>query len=278
MKTIKEVISLSEDYLAKAGFCSPRVDAEWLIGHALNLSRMELYLKFDKPLNENELGKIRPLISRRAKGEPVQYICGSTEFYGLELSVGEGVLVPRPETESLVDTALKKCNDNSDVLDLCTGSGAIAIAIKKNKPSVNMTAVDISNEALSYAIKNSESLQADIEFLEGNLLSPVSGRLFDVITVNPPYVKNTERHLMGKDVLQHEPELALFAGDDGMDILNILAQEAKSFLKQGGFFISEIGFTQGNACLQIFKANGWSDVQIQKDLSGKDRFVLCFKA
>lgn len=275
MKTIKEVIGLSEEYLAKAGFCSPRVDAEWLIGHALNLSRMELYLKFDKPLNEIELGEIRPLISRRAKGEPVQYICGSTEFYGLELSVGEGVLVPRPETELLVDLAIKKCTENCQVLDLCTGSGAIAIAIKKNKPSVNMTAVDISNKALSYAVKNAESKKADIEFLEGDLFAPVSGRLFDIITVNPPYVKNSERNLMGKDVLKHEPELALFAGDDGMNILNILAQDAKNYLRPGGFFISEIGFSQGAKCIQLFQSLGWSSVQVQKDLSGKDRFVLC---
>lgn len=276
MKTIKEVIGLSSDYLAKAGLESARVDAEWIIGHALELGRMELYLQFDRPLSEQDLAKIRPLLSRRAKHEPVQYICGSTEFYGLEFKVGPGVLVPRPETELLVDTVLKKVSANSTVLDLCTGSGAIAVSLKKEKPELSVTATDISQEALKYAQINTSFHDLEIEVLEGDLFAPVSGRRFDIITVNPPYVKTTETPLMGKDVLAHEPQLALFSGEDGLNLLRKIAAEGKAFLNPGGFLISEIGFQQGGECKELFDSCGWRDISILQDYTKKDRFVLCY--
>lgn len=276
MKTIKEVIGLSTDYLAKAGLESSRVDAEWLVGYALGLQRMELYLQFDRPLSEDELSKIRPLLARRAKNEPVQYICGSTEFYGLELKVGPGVLVPRPETELLVDNVLKKLPDSRSVLDLCTGSGAIAIALKKEHPELEVTATDISAEALKYAQVNSAHHELEIELLEGDLFTPVKDRMFDAITVNPPYVKPSEKPLMGKDVLAHEPELALFSGEDGLDLLRRIAAEGRNYLNEGGFLISEIGFQQGEDCKSLFSSHGWTSVNILQDYTKKDRFVLCY--
>ena len=276
MKSIKEVIDLSAEYLAKAGVESSRVDAEWLIGHALNLKRMELYLQFDRPLSEEELSTIRPLISRRSKGEPVQYICGTTEFYGIELEVGTGVLIPRPETELLVDAAKKKLNAGDRVLDLCTGSGAIAVALKSEMSQLSLTASDISPEALKYARKNIDKLGLDIELLEGDLFAPLTGRKFDAITVNPPYVKPSEKPLMGKDVLKSEPALALFSGEDGLDLLRRIAIEGKNYLNPEGFLISEIGFQQGKECLELFSAHGWKDVSILQDFSKRDRFVLCY--
>ena len=276
MKTIKEVIGLSADYLKKAGLESARVDAEWLIGFALDLKRMELYMQFDRPLSEDELAQIRPLLSRRAKGEPVQYICGSTEFYGLELAVGPGVLVPRPETELLVDAALQKLSEGNSVLDLCCGSGAIALALKSEKPELSVSAVEICSQAISYARKNKEALALDLEILQGDLFEPVAGRVFDAITVNPPYVKPSEKPLMGKDVLLHEPELALFSGEDGLDLLRRIAAEAGAYLNQGGFLISEIGFQQGPDCRDLFLSHGWKAVSILQDFTNKDRFVLCY--
>jgi len=276
LKSIKEVIELSSDYLAKAGVESARVDAEWLIGHALKLNRMELYLKFDKPLSEDELSQIRPLLSRRSKGEPVQYICGSTEFYGIELKVGPGVLVPRPETELLVDAAKQKLKAGDSVLDLCTGSGAIAIALKSEMPELSLTASDISPDTLKYAQENIELNNLDVELVEGDLLHPFSGRTFDAITVNPPYVKPSEKPLMGKDVLVSEPDLALFSGEDGLDHLRVLAANAKAYLNPGGFFISEIGFQQGADCQSLFSSYGWKDISILQDFTNRDRFVLCY--
>lgn len=276
MKTIKEVISLSADYLQKAGLESARVDAEWLIGDALGLKRMELYLQFDRPLSEEDLVKIRPLLSRRAKGEPVQYICGSTEFYGLEVLVGPGVLVPRQETELLVDEALKRLSAENSALDLCTGSGAIALSLKNEIPDLAVTALDICPQALSYAKKNIAKLGLEIELLQGDLFSPVSARTFDAITVNPPYVKPSEKPLMGRDVLAHEPELALFSGEDGLGLLRRIAAEGRNYLNPGGFLISEIGFQQGEDCLDLFRVHGWRDISILQDYTKKDRFVICY--
>ena len=200
MKSIKEVIGLSTEYLEKSGVESARIEAEWLIGHALNMKRMDLYLQFDKPLSEAFLSQIRPLIARRAAGEPVQYICGETEFYSLPFKVGPGVLIPRPETELLVDWALQKLEEGDEVLDLCTGSGCIAVALACNK-SLSITATDCSFEALSFARKNADLNKADIELFEGDLFGPLTGKTFDLICTNPPYVKNSEAADMKVNVI-----------------------------------------------------------------------------
>ncbi len=278
MKTIKEILTLSTEYLAKTGIDSPRVDAEWLIGHALGLSRVQLYMQYERPIVENELEKIRPLIARRAKKEPVQYICGSTEFYGYEFLVGPGVLIPRPETELLVGEILKKFNSEISILDLCCGSGVIGITLKKRNPKFQITSVDISEEALEYTKKNTHLHKVELEIIQGDLFNPLEGRLFDVIAVNPPYVKTTEKSLMGTDVLLHEPSLALFSGEDGLDILRNLAKNSPRYLKSGGYFISEIGYSQGETCLTLFgETNMWEKIKILKDLTGRDRFIECYK-
>jgi release factor glutamine methyltransferase len=272
VKSIKEIINLSADYLKKGGVECARVDAEWLISYALDMKRMDLYLQFDKPLPEEELNKIRPLLSRRAKGEPVQYICGSTEFYGLPFEVGPGVLIPRPETELLVDHALKYIQEGDSVLDLCTGSGAIAISLAKNK-NIIITATDICDEALQFARKNAALNEVAVEFLSGDLFSPLQGRQFNMICSNPPYVTNGEASTMGREVLDFEPHKALFAGDDGFDILNKIATEAKSYLSDGGRVICEIGSIQGDACRDLFISQAWNNVEILQDYSKRDRYV-----
>jgi release factor glutamine methyltransferase len=273
LKTIKEIIQLSTEYLEKAKLESPRVDAEWLISDALKMPRMQLYLQFDRPLDEDSLSEIRTRIARRAKHEPVQYITGSTEFYAYEFKVGPGVLIPRPETELLVDLCLKSLQDGMSVLDLCTGSGCIAISLKKSKKNLIVTATDICSEALKYAKENIALNEVEIELSQGNLFSGLTGRKFNVICSNPPYVGELEKSMMGRDVLLHEPEKALFAGLKGFDIFHKIAIEAKNYLYSGGFIFLEMGAEQGLELTSIFEQNGWSDVSVHKDYTGRERFL-----
>ncbi|MCH2206743.1 MAG: peptide chain release factor N(5)-glutamine methyltransferase [Lentisphaerales bacterium] len=277
MKTIKEIIQLSTDYLAKAGIESPRVDAEWLIADALNMRRMDIYLQFDRPLEEVDLSLIRERIKRRSQLEPVQYIIGDDEFYGLNFKVGPGVLVPRSETELLVDKALKLLKAGDQVLDLCTGSGCIAASLKKTESELNVYASDMSPDALSYARQNIAGLECEVEIREGDLFAPFSGMKFNAICTNPPYVAENEVAQMGKDVVKHEPHMALFSGMDGADILRKISQQGKSFLEDGGFLISEMGPEQGALLESVFSADGWKDIEILKDYSGRERFLLAYK-
>ena len=277
MKTIKEIIQLSTEYLTKAGIESPRVDAEWLIADALKLKRMDLYLQFDRPLEETDLVLIRERIKRRSQSEPVQYIIGDDEFYGLTFKVGPGVLVPRPETELLVDKVLKLVGEQDSVLDLCTGSGCIAISIKKSRPSLNIYASDLSSDALAFARENTRDLEASVDLREGDLFAPFSGMGFNAICTNPPYVAENEVPIMGRDVLKHEPHMALFSGADGADILRRISREGQIYLEDGGFLISEMGPGQGALLESIFVSDGWVDVQIIKDYSERDRFILAYK-
>ena len=276
-KTIKEIIELSTAYLLKAGIESPRVDVEWIVATALKLKRMDLYLQFDRPLEESELVHIRCCLSRRNKHEPLQYILGDCEFYGIDFKVGPGVLVPRPETELLVDHVLKGLNPEDSVLDLCTGSGCIAISLKVNKPEIEVVGTDISPEALKYAKINREHNSCEVDFRQGDLFSAFVGERFNVICTNPPYVGELERSQMGQDVLKYEPHLALFSDNDGLTILKKIAQEALTYLKPGGYIISEMGPTQGESLKGIFEHNGWSNVEIIQDYSSRDRFLKAYK-
>ena len=280
MKDIREIIQLSTDYLQKHGIESPKVDAEWLIGHALKLERMQLYLQFDRPLNDSELTEIRALLKRRASHEPVQYICGSACFFGLDFKVGPGVLVPRPETERLVDLALQETKDGDRLLDVCTGSGCIPLTMQHEKNnSLEVTATELSPEALNYARENANLLKAEnFTLLQGDLLSPLpAGAQFEVITSNPPYVADSERPQMGKDVLKHEPDMALFAENEGLQIIERLAREVKNFLVEDGFFFMEFGASQGPAIKTLFEQHGYRDVEIIQDYSHRDRILKARK-
>ena len=256
MKTLLEILKDSEGYLSQHGSESPRTDAEWLIAEALKLKRLDLYLLFDKPLQESELNLIRPLLKRRAKGEPVQYIIGNTPFYNVDISVGEGVLIPRPETEILVDLALKHFSGKGDVLDLCTGSGAILFAIEKACPDVGtLIGTDISSEALHWAAVNQTKLNSEkSKFLQGDLFAPLeSGQSFELITANPPYIAENEREGLAVNVRDFEPEVALFAEDNGFKVIKKIIDGIEDFILPGGLFIMEIGETQADNCLRLFE-------------------------
>jgi release factor glutamine methyltransferase len=275
-KDIREIIQLSTDYLQKHGMESPKVDAEWLIGHALKLERMQLYLQFDRPLNEAELTEIRELLRRRAAHEPVQYICGSACFFGLDFKVGPGVLVPRPETERLVDLALHQTKEGDRLLDICTGSGCIPLTMQhERKNTLQVTGIELSPQALNYAKENADLLGSqNVTWLEGDLLTPLNtDQQFEVITSNPPYVAESERPQMGKDVLAHEPVMALFAENEGLQLIERLAQGVKKHLVDGGYFFMEFGASQGPAIKSLFELHGYREVEIIQDYSHRDRIL-----
>ena len=276
MKALLEILRQSQEYLAQNGSLSPRTDSELLIAYALHLARLELYLQFDRPLTEAELAIIRPLLKRRADGEPVQYILGSTEFYNCEILVGPGVMIPRPETERLVEIALEKYTGKGEILDLCTGSGAILFALAKARPdSPPLTGIDISPEALAWAQRNLEALQPkQLSFLPGDLYAPVAGRRFELITANPPYISEAEYRELPKDIREFEPEQALFGGADGLELIRRIAAGAPEYLIPGGVLLCEIGMTQGAAAQAIVAGAGLAEVEIIQDYAKRDRLVL----
>jgi release factor glutamine methyltransferase len=269
------VLRQTEQYLADKGIVSARVESEWLIGHALELSRLQVYMQFERPLTDEELCSIRPLLRRRAVGEPLQYITGQAPFYDSEFAVGPGVLIPRPETERLVEIALSK-HEGGDVLDLCTGSGAIIFSMARAclDSDASFVGSDISNEALAWALRNQETLGLpDVELLQGDLFEPVAGRRFTMITANPPYVSTTECAELPAEIADHEPELALAAGADGLDILRRIADSALDYLEPAGWLLCEIGAGQGAAAAALFAEN-WQAVEVVKDYNERDRIVI----
>lgn len=276
MKTLKEILELSTEYLNKNHCLNPRIEAEWLIGHALALNRMDLYLQFSRPISEEEATKIRPLLKRRTQGEPVQYITGDTEFYGLEMFVGKGVLIPRPETERLVDLALEKIKPGETVLDLCTGTGAIALALgDKLGAESSILGIDISEDALKYARLNKDNLKLNnVRFAQSNLFENIEEQTFSLITANPPYISEKEFKTLHKEITDFEPELALTAEEDGLSIIRTIAESAKDYLKQDAWLICEIGETQAQKVKDIFTENGFADCEIVNDYTGRERIIL----
>ncbi len=276
MKSLLEILGETQQYLARHGASSPRTDAEWLIAHALGLDRIGLYLQFDRPLPEADLARIRPLLRRCAAGEPVQYIVGFTDFYNCRILVGPGVLVPRAETERLVDLALERYDGTGAALDLCTGSGCIPFALATEHPqATELVGVEVSAAALAWARRNQAALKLpQVQLLEGDLFAPVAGRRFRLITANPPYVTDAEYPALPVNVRDHEPREALRAGPDGLDVLRRLAAAGKDYLAPDGWLLAELGATQGAAVRELFTAAGWRDVSIAQDYSKHDRVLL----
>ncbi len=251
-------------------------DAELLLLHQLSLTRAELRAHPERELSADAWEMYRMRIVRRLDMEPVQYITGEQEFYGLRLKVTSAVLIPRPETELLVERVLAALPRERSlrVLDVGTGSGAIAIALAKHLPDAMMTAVDISRTALWVATSNAEAhgVASRIRFTESDLLGALAGERFDVVVSNPPYVPLVERESLHPEVREHEPALALFAGEVGMDVYQRLIPEAWSGLQPGGLLALEIGFGQGDRIAALLEK--WRDVSFYEDLQGIPRVVL----
>lgn len=271
---VKEFVQLSLARLTEAGIADADTDTFLFLEAVTGFTRARYLLEPERPLSEKEIAQLTEYIARRAQHEPCQYILGETEFYGLKLFVDPGVLIPRQDTEVLVEEALKRIKEESRVLDLCTGSGAVAIAIKSLRQDADVTALDISPAALEVAEKNSRRNHCDIRFLKSDLFEKIEeGERFDVIVSNPPYVSESEYETLMPEVKDHEPQLALKAGAEGLDIYRRLVKDAPAHLNSGGVLLVEIGCGQGKAVSGIFAQNGFQETIVVKDLAGLDRVV-----
>lgn len=250
---------------AAARLQSP-LDAELLLAHVLGLTRTDLKVRAERPLTAGEQRDYAALVGRRARGEPLAYLTGRKEFWSLELEVTNDVLVPRPETELLVEWG--RSLQPQSVLDLGTGSGAIAIALAKELPEARVAAVDLSRGALMVARKNAERHGVRVEFLEGSWWRPVGSRRFDLVVSNPPYVAEGDPHLAD---LKFEPEVALTAGRDGLDAIALILMDAPEHLKPGGWVLVEHGSTQGAAVRALFKDADLGGIETRRDLAGLER-------
>jgi len=280
MLTLLEVIQKTADFLAKKNVESARLNAELLIGHALGLKRMQLYLQFERVLSEPELERIRPLVKRRGQREPLQYILGETEWCGLRLKVDKRALIPRPETELLIELIVSFLTPPpSEILDLGTGSGAIALALAKQYGAAKVLAVDRSPEALALAHENAVALALAerVGFIQSNWFGSVpSGSRYDLIVSNPPYLTLEETHASEPEVQAHEPLDALAAADDGMADLKTIIRGASALLQEGGLLALETGIAQHAKLRSVLEESGFSRIESRQDLTGRDRFIFAW--
>lgn len=277
MPTYRDIIASASKRLADAHIESAQLDAEILLAHVAQVSRLEIVLRGPKPvdLSKELIEAFNFSIARRQKHEPVAYILGKKEFCGIEFSVNKYTLIPRPDTEKLVEVALESALGKTGALiDVCTGSGCIAVSLKIKLPKWQVFAGDISPEAVVMARKNAARHHASIEFKEGNLLEPFSQmREVDMVVSNPPYIPMLEYEALMPDVKQFEPRSALLASSDsGVDFHIGLLKEALPILKEGGLLLMEIGFNQKEA-IEGLSHLGYNRPRFHKDLSGNDRLV-----
>jgi release factor glutamine methyltransferase len=277
--TVLEVIKKTTDFFAGKGIEHARLNAELLVGHGLGLKRMQLYLQFERVLMPVELEKIRPMVRRRGQREPLQYIVGETEFSGLVLKVDRRALIPRPETELLIELiAARHQEPPKTILDLGTGSGAICLALAKLYPESSVIGVDTSEEALALAGENAvkNQLEQRVSFLRSSWFSGVEpSARFDLVVANPPYLSLEETAEATPEVRDFEPKQALTptSGDDRSDLRTIIA-EAPSYLTVGGWLALETGIGQHAELVPLVKAAGFIEVESLLDLTGRDRFIL----
>lgn len=276
--SIKRVLSWAADDLKRRGNDSARLDVELLLGNVLRLDRIGLIMQSERPLSGPELTRFRELFKRRRAGEPVAYLLGTREFFGLSLRVDARVLVPRPDSERLVEVALERTRARSmrgHALDLCTGSGCIAIAFARQRPTWSVVASDISEDALAVARGNAHRTGAirNLRLVSGSLFAPVSGLRFDLVTANPPYIPAGDIAELPADVRDFEPHLALDGGADGLDLVRDIVRQAPAHLTPGGLLALEIAFDQGPRTAALLSEQGYQGVTIAKDLGGRDRVV-----
>lgn len=274
--TVERLIKWTADFFGEKGLESPKLDAELLLGHTLGLRRVELYMQWDRPLNPDELAAFRALIKRRVAREPVAYLTGERAFWALDFKCDSRALIPRPDTEILVERVLElvEVGGTPSVLDVGCGTGCIGLTLAHEIPGAQVTLVDLSDGAVELTRENAakHELHERVEVLKSDLMAAAPGP-WDLVVSNPPYIATNEENLMDEDVLKYEPKSALFAGADGLDLIRPLAKQAFSGLNAGGWFLVEIGFSQGPKVVEILGSAGFMDVAIRKDYSGHDRVV-----
>jgi release factor glutamine methyltransferase len=272
--TVLEVLKSGAAYLEKNGVEDARLNVEHLLAHALGKKkRLDLYLEFDRPLSDAEREPLRELVRQRLQGVPLQHLLGTAEFHGREFRCDARALVPRPETEQLVELALesKAANPTSKILDVGTGSGVIAITLALTLPEARVTAIDASPDALALARENAARLGAAVAFVEGDLL-PSESSTFDLVVANLPYIPTGEIPALSREV-QRDPHSALDGGADGLDLVRRLIELAIPRLEPDAKMFLEIGHDQAAHVAGIFAAHGYRDIAIHKDYSGIERFV-----
>jgi release factor glutamine methyltransferase len=276
--TVLALLKWTADYFKQKGIETARLDAEILLAHALGTDRLRLYLDFEKPVQAEERARFRELVKRRAEERvPVAYLTGTREFWSLSLAVTPDVLVPRPDTETLIEAVLAELPDveaELSAFDLGTGSGAIALALAKERPKLRVVASDVSAAALAVAEQNASTLGlADrVRFVHGAGFEPVLGQRFHAIVSNPPYLAEAEAASLAPE-LAHEPRGALFAGADGAALLRQIAHEAPLFLEPGGLIALELAPAQADEMTQCLSRCGFDGPRVHRDLGGRARVV-----
>ena len=287
-----ELLRKSTEFLEHNGVDDALSEAEMLVFHAVNWDRLDAYVE-NPEIKSTDAAKARRLLQRRLKGEPVQYIIGHIDFLGLTIRVGKGVLIPRPETELLVEAVMKtvksealsvtSSGENSSrithyalqsFLDLCTGSGCIALALAREFPDAVVQGTDLSKEALAYARKNARANAiSNVRFSQGSLFEPVKGKKFDIITANPPYIRRDEVQTLQREIRDWEPVAALDGGMDGLNFYRDILSSAGCFLNPGGFIFLELGYDQADDVQKIARAEGFREITVINDYAGIGRIL-----
>ena len=277
--TIGRILQWTEQYFQSKGMDTPRLDGEVLLSHVLGKNRIYLYTNYDQPLEQEELDRFRPLVIERAKGHSVASLTGTKDFMGLTFAVNDKVLIPRPDTETLVEYVLSSYHqqDSIRILDMCTGPGTILLSLLHYLPRATGMGLDISRDALKIAAQNQEvfKLENRSEFHESDMFSYLEhhNELFDVIVSNPPYIRLEDKKILSPDVL-NEPHIALFGGEDGLDFYRQLAMECVTYLKPYGLVAFEVGYDQAEAVKALLEAVGsYVDISFAADLAGINRVV-----
>ena len=278
--TISSLLNWTVNYFKSKNIQSARLDAEVLLSHVLRQERIYLYVHFDEPMERNELSKFREYVKKRAQHVPIAYIIGEREFMGLPFKVTKDTLIPRPDTEILVENVLNNVDKDKEIeiVDIGTGSGAIILSLLVNLPKAQGKTVDISSKAIEVAKENAVNLQVNdrCEFFVGDLFAPLNGNKFDLIVSNPPYIPQKDIATLEDDVKEYEPVSALTDGGDGLSYYRRLLSEGKAYIKENGFIALEIGIYQSEDVKQIAMDNGWKNIKIIKDYAGIDRVVLAW--
>jgi release factor glutamine methyltransferase len=278
--TIRRVLAWTTERFRKGGLESARLDAELLLAHTLATDRLHLYCDLDKPLAPPELSRFRDQIRRRLQGEPVAYLTGRREFWSLPLAVDGSVLVPRPETELLVEVALSRVEGHEEVLlvDVGAGSGAVAIALAHELPRARVFAIEKDESALSLSRQNLEQQGKGIILLEGDLLQPLPLEVIpDLVVANLPYIPSAEIERLSVEVRRWEPRIALDGGPDGLEIIRRLIPQAEERLTPGGWLALEMGHDQGDRVRELLLEHGFIEIEVHQDLQGLDRVVVARK-
>ena len=270
--TIQKLLDWLIAQFEKNKITNPKQNAETIISHVLKVKRLDIYLQPEKEISDVQLNTILEITSRRKKYEPLQYILGETEFYGYKIIVNKRVLIPRPETELLVEKIINEEKKASSMLEIGTGSGAIVIALAKNLDNIKIDAIDILKDVLKIAEQNAKLNNVEINFFQSDIFENVTDK-YDLIISNPPYISQTDYEELPVEIKDFEPKSALQAMNNGLFFYNIILQNAKEYLTESGKIYFEIGYDQAEEITEIAKEKGLSDIRVFKDLNGSDRIV-----